>query len=304
MSGGLGAAELASIARLHIIGIAVLAAVTFSWLLTGEYRLDVAALGGLDWLLINLLNRITDLQEDLANGIPGAERVARQRRAFVGVWITLLVGSFVVGEVLHPELTGWRVIVQLIGLGYSVAIVPTPRGLRRFKDIYFLKNFMSAVLFCLTGFLYPIAAAGWRLSAPGGWAAVAALVAFFVAFELTYEILYDLRDEPGDRLAGVPTYPVVHGAARARQIIDALLVVATLCMLAGLALGVLGVREGLMLAAPPLQVLFYRPRLRRGLTSADCVALTHLGSALLAVYLLGTWAWLQAGLPDNIYLAG
>jgi 4-hydroxybenzoate polyprenyltransferase len=295
-------ADVASILRLHIIGVAMAAALVFSWLMTGELRPEIAVIGGVDWCLINLLNRITDLREDLANQIRGTEQVARHRRGFVAAWLVLFFGSFAVSLAAFPELTWLRAVVQLIGLGYSLALVPTPRGMKRFKDLYFLKNFMSAVLFVLTCFIYPLAVAGWASILPGGGGAIALLILFFVPFELTYEILYDMRDLEGDRLAGVPTYPVVHGVHRSRQIIDGLLAVAALVMAVGLASGLLGLREGLMLAAPGVQLAFYRPRYRRGLTTADCIWLTHLGTALLLFYVAGNQLWLAAGLPANIYL--
>jgi hypothetical protein len=97
---------------------------------------------------------------------------------------------------------------------------------------------------------------------------------------------------------------VVHGADVSRRIIDALLAASALVIVAGLATGVLGVREGLMLAAPGVQLAFYRPRFRRGLTRGDCIAVTHLGTALLVLFLVGTYVWARAGLPENIYLRG
>ncbi len=297
-------ADLGSILRLHIIGIAMAAALVFGWLFTGEYPWAIALVGGLDWLLINLLNRITDLEEDLANEIRGTERVARHLRGFTAAWVVIQTGSFAWTLVVFPELTWLRVVVQVIGLGYSVPLVPTLRGLRRFKDLYFFKNFMSAALFVLTVFIYPLAVNAWTVAHPGGWAAVALLAAFFVAFEITYEILYDLRDLEGDRLAKVPTYPVVHGAERSRQIIDGLLALSVVILAAGVLGGLVGLKEGLMLAAPAVQLAFYRPRFRRGLTRADCINLTHLGTALLLFYLLGTRLWAAAGLPDNVFLVG
>ena len=297
-----GLAEFASILRLHIIGVAIAACVVFCWLMTGTHMVDVALLGGVDWCLINLLNRITDLKEDLANDIRGTERVAAHQRAFWVGWVALFAGSFAISLTLYPQLTWLRIAVQLIGLGYSIALVPTPRGFKRFKDLYFLKNFMSAVLFVLTCFAYPLAMAGWETIMPGGYAAIAMLVLFFVPFELTYEILYDMRDLEGDKLAGVPTYPVAHGLHRSRQIIDALLAASASVLVAGVLTGVLGLREGLMLAAPAIQLAFYRPRYRRGMTRADCIWLMHLGTGLLLFYVVGNTLWLRAGLPANIML--
>lgn len=293
-------ADALAIARYHILLVAMAACVVFGWLMTGRYLPMVALVVGLDWFLINLMNRITDIDEDLKNGIRGTERVARGKRLLTVASVLLMGGSFVATHLVWPGLTPFRIAVQIIGLAYNYDIVPTPRGLSRLKEIYFLKNFGSSVLFVLTCFVYPL------VTNPGArvmpWSGIVCLALFFVPFELTYEILYDLRDLEGDRQEGIPTYPVVHGALRARQIIDGLLVGAAAILAAGIATGALGVREGLMLVAPASQLAFYRPRYRRGLTAHDCIVLTHLGTAQLVLYLIGTALWKRAGLPENVFL--
>jgi len=293
-------ADALAIARYHIVLVAMAASVVFGWLMTGLYLFAVALVVGLDWFLINLLNRVTDIEEDLKNGIRGTERVAARKRLLTAGSFVLMLGSIALTHFIWPALTPYRLVVQLIGLAYNYNIVPTPRGLSRLKEIYFFKNFGSSILFVLTCFAYPLVASG----APRvmGWAGIVALALFFVPFELTYEILYDFRDLEGDRQEGIPTYPVVHGPARARQIIDGLLLGSSLVLAFAILGGALGVREGLMLAAPILQFAFYRPRLRRGLTPRDCIVLTHLGTAQLLLYLVGTASWLRAGLPANIFL--
>lgn len=293
-------ADALSIARYHILLIAMAAQVVFGWLMTGKYLWWLAPVVGLDWFLINLLNRATDIEEDLRNGIPGTERVARRKVLLTWGCFGLMSSSFVVTHLLWPGLTPYRAAVQLIGLGYNYRIVPTLHGLSRFKEIYFLKNFGSAVIFVLTGFVYPLAVDPSARTM--SWPAIAVLAAFFVAFEITYEILYDLRDIDGDKALRVPTYPVVHGPERSRQIIDALLVTSLVVLIGGLLSGVIGVREGLMIAAPVMQLVLYRPRYCRGLTSRDCILLTHWGTAQLLLYLAGTAMWARAGLPANIYL--
>lgn len=294
--------DLGSLLRFHIVLIAMTATVVFGWLMHGELALGAALVAGLDWMVINLLNRATDIDEDLANGIPATGLVARHRRAFEWGTLGALAVSFPLLWLWAPVLLPLRLAVQAIGVAYSYRLVPTPSGWKRFKELYFFKNFMSAGLFVFTCFGYPLALYGAPTGLPGGWGAAVLLMVFFVAFELTYEILYDLRDLDGDRAAGVPTYPVVHGPERARQIIDGLLGGSALVLAAGLALGLLGLREGLMLAAPAVQLAFYRPRVRRGLRRADCIWLTHLGTALLLFYLAGNVLWLQAGLPANFTL--
>ncbi|MSP62829.1 MAG: hypothetical protein EXR72_21350 [Myxococcales bacterium] len=293
-------ADALAIARYHIVLVAAAGTLVFGWLITGHRPWAIAALCGFDWFLINLMNRITDLDEDLRNGIPGTARVAERRRLLTVAAGLLLFGSFAVTHLVWPALTPWRLAVQAIGLGYNYRLVPTGRGWSRFKEIYFLKNFGSAVLFVLTCFAYPLAAdPGARALS---WPAIACLALFFIPFELTYEILYDLRDLPGDRAENIPTYPVVHGPARARRIIDALLLAAALVLAAGLLTRTIGLREGLLVVAPATQLAFYRPRFRRGLTSFDCILLTHLGTAQLLGFLAGTALWERLGLPPNIYL--
>ncbi len=292
--------DVLAIARYHIVLIAMAASVVFGWLMTGRYLWFVAPIVAVDWFLINLINRVTDIEEDLKNQIAGTERVARRKRALTIGSFALMAGSFVVTHLLWPQLTPYRIAVQVIGLGYNYDIVPTPGGWSRFKEIYFLKNFGSSVLFVLTCFVYPLVVdPGARVMS---WPAVCVLAGFFVPFELTYEILYDLRDLEGDRAEGVPTYPVVHGPERARQIIDGLLIGSALVLVGGIVTATIGMREGLMLAAPAIQLLFYRPRYRRGLTARDCIWLTHLGTGLLLFYLAGTAVWLWAGLPANLTL--
>ena len=298
--------DVASILRLHIIAIAVTAALVFGKVLTGELWLGVALLGGLDWLLINLLNRVSDVEEDQANKIRGTERLVGRHGLVLSIWVGLLVGSMVVGHLVAPELTWLRGLVQLVGIGYSYRIVPAPTSkgvaLKRFKDLYFLKNFMSAMLFVATCLFYPVLTAGHF--APGyGWSSLLGLALFFVPFEITYEILYDLRDLEGDRLANVPTYPVVHGAAVSSKIIDALLALASVALITSVVYGLLSVRELLMLVAVLVQHTFYQPRFRRGLTTRDCIQLTWLGAALLLVWLGGTALWEAAGLPVNVWLS-
>jgi 4-hydroxybenzoate polyprenyltransferase len=292
-------ADALAIARHHIVLVAMAASVVFGWLMTGQRPWALAPIVGLDWFLINLVNRVTDIDEDQRNGIAGTGLVARHRVALTWLSFALMVGSLAAVQLVWPALLPYRVAVHLIGLGYNYDLVPTPRGLSRFKEIYFLKNFGSSVLFVLTCFAYPLALGAPRTMS---WGAIACLVLFFVPFELTYEILYDLRDLEGDRAEGIPTYPVVHGPERARQIIDALLLASALALLCGVGARLLGLREALMLAAPASQLAFYRPRLRRGLSARDCIVLTHLGTAELALFLAGTAIWRAAGLPDDVFL--
>ena len=288
-----------SIARYHIVLIAMTASLVFGWLTTGRYGWLLACVVGLDWFLINLFNKVTDVEEDLKNGIPGTERVLARKKLLTALCFALLVGSFA-SHVVFPQLTPWRVLVQLIGLAYSYKLIPTPSGMKRIKELYFFKNFGSAFLFILTCLVYPISNNDYTVTV--SWSYVAALALFFVPFEVSYEILYDFRDLEGDAQEGIPTFPVVHGSATAKKLIDALLALSVTTILIALMTGIFGLRELLFVVAPIAQLFFYRPRLLRGLTSNDCIVLTHLGSAQLILFVVGTTLWLDAGLPANIFL--
>jgi 4-hydroxybenzoate polyprenyltransferase len=291
-------AELVAIARPHILGVAMTAMLMFGWLTTGRYLFWLMPVVCADWFFVNLLNRVTDVAEDARNGIVGTAMVARHRRAFTVLAFAAPLGSLVVTHFVAPWLTPPRLVVMLLGLGYSYRIVPTPRGFRRIKEIYAAKNLGSALIFVLTGFVYPLSVAERIVP----MSTVLALAFFFVPFEVTFEILYDLRDIEGDIAERVPTFPVIHGKDVARRIIDALLAISGAVLAVGVATSTLGLREALMIAAPVGQRFFYRPRFLRGITARDCIVLTHLATGELVLFLFGTAAWLRAGLPANLFL--
>lgn len=284
----------ASISRLHIVAIAALGTFTFGWLFTGRYLWALAAVCALDWFIVNLLNRVVDLAEDRVNRITGVAFVDAHRQAIAIAGFALLVGSIVAGAFLVPELTWLRLGFHALGLAYNWPVLP---GRRRIKQLYFFKNTASAAGFVITVFLFPLATIGWgdptRL-APGITSATLWLSGlFFVLFELSYEVIYDLRDEPGDRAAGVMTYPVVHGVAGATRIVDGLVLGSAVALAVGFAAGLVPWRIFVMTLAPLVNLVYYKRALARGITSADCIRLTWIGAGLLVAYHL----WVAVGLP-------
>lgn len=180
--------DLASALRLHIVAIAVCATVVFGYLFKGAYPVGLALLCGFDWCIVNLLNRATDIEEDRLNGIAATELVARYARPLVTVCLAALGLSLAWGFAALPlSLAVVRVVFHALGLGYSYRLVPTARGWKRFKDLYVLKNSMSAVMFILSVGLYPLLG----IAAPPtlGVAGIVAVLAFFFLFEHTFEVL-------------------------------------------------------------------------------------------------------------------
>ncbi|MBW2458773.1 MAG: UbiA family prenyltransferase [Deltaproteobacteria bacterium] len=288
-------ALLASVSRLHIVAIAACGTFTFGWLFTGLYPWLLAGVCALDWFLVNLLNRVVDLKEDQANAITGTDFVARHRRAVLVVGFGLLASSLVVVHLVASPITPLRIAYHLLGFAYNWPILP---GRRRIKQLYFWKNTASATGFMLTVFGYPLALAGWGLdgsSWPPGITLGTILFSagFFFLFELSYEVIYDLRDAPGDALAAVRSYAVVHGQRGAVRIIDGLVAGSLAFLVVGYLVEALPWRIFIMFAAPLVQLVVYKRALRRGITARDCIGLTWLGAALLVTYHL----WVVAGLP-------
>lgn len=283
-----------SIGRFHIVAIAALAAFTFGWLFSGRHVLWLAAVVALDWYLVNLLNRVVDLREDQINGIAGTAFVARRQRPITWIGGAILVASFPVIHWFAPALTPWRLGYHALGLAYNYPLLPTRA--RRLKATYGLKNVASAGGFMITVFAYPLAAlAPDRVFGPAA-AGVAALALFFFCFELAYEVVYDLRDVRGDASEGVPTFPVIHGIAWACRLIDGLLATSVAVLVGAYLVGVVGWREVVMAVAPVFLFVFYRARLPRGITSADCISATAVGAGMLLAYN----AWIMAGLPLDL----
>ena len=281
--------RLLTVGRLHITAIAALGTLTFGWLFTGTRPWLLAAVCALDWYLVNLLNRVVDLEEDRLNRITGTDFVARHQRTIRRGGFVTLAASLLLLHPLLGAVTGLRVAYHALGLAYNWPLLP---GGRRIKELYFWKNTASAMGFLITVFGYPLI--GGHPFPPGiGVATVVISMVFFTLFELSYEVIYDLRDVAGDRSAGVRTYPVVHGVAAAVRIVDGLLLASLGLLVAGWIGGLVPWRITVMGAGPLLQFVLYKRALARGISSRDCLRITWLGAGLLVAYHL----WVVAGLP-------
>lgn len=279
-------ALVASIARLHIVAIGAMGALTFGFVFTGERPWLVAGLAALDWFVVNLLNRVVDLREDTANGIRGADVVARHRVLVLTVGVAVLLASLVATAVLAPLLLLPRLAFHALGFAYNWPL----SGGRRLKQRYFWKNTASATGFVLTCFAAPLLAAHQLITST---TAIAATAVFFVLFELSYEVLYDLRDVEGDRLADVRSYPVVHGIDGGWRIAFGLMAASCAAVFSAFALGLVPWRVAIMGTAPLIQLAWSARVRRRGITSKDCIGITWIGVALLA----GWHVWEALGLP-------
>jgi 4-hydroxybenzoate polyprenyltransferase len=285
----------ASVGRLHITFIAALGTFTFGWLFMGKYPWFLTGVCALDWYFVNLFNRIVDLKEDEVNEIRGTDFVVRHRRFLLGLCFALLLVSFVVVHLLNPAITPLRVTCHLMGLFYNWPLLP---GRRRLKQQYFWKNTTSALGFLFTVLGYPLATLAWEKGLqhfPPGitWVTVVFSALFLFLFVLSYEVIYDLRDVQGDTLAGIRTYPVVHGERTAIHMVDGLLFSSMVVLAVGYLSSFVPWRIFIMAAAPVIQYVAYKRALRRGISAKDCIVLTWIGAVLFIIYHL----WVLADLP-------
>lgn len=278
-------AALLPLARPHIVAIAALGTLTFGRFLSGELLVGLATVAALDWFLVNVVNRAVDLAEDRENDVPGVAFLAAHRARVAQVAVGALALSLLLTHLLAPALTPWRLGYHALGAAYNFPLLG-----RRLKRVYGVKNVVSAAGFLITAFAYPLAIAGATIDVR----AVAALAVFFFLFELSYELVYDLRDTDGDRVAGVPTLPAVHGPVVAGRVIDLLATMSIGVLVGSTVSGRLAWGHAVLGVAPALQMLLVRIwRDQGGPTDADCVRLTWLGAAMLAVH----QGWLLLGLP-------
>lgn len=284
---------LASIARLHIVAIGALGTFTWGWALTGVYAPLLALFSACDWSVVNLLNRVVDLDEDLKNGIVGAEVVARNRRRTVQVGLVVLGLSLAASAAFAPITLLPRLAFHVLGVFYNWRLLPLPSGRRRIKELAFWKNTASATGFLLTCFAMPLCVSPLAPDVTVVAVVVAAL--FFMLFEVSYEVLYDLRDIEGDRHVGVKTWPVLLGPRGGAAVAVGQMVAAVVVAVVGFVVGILPWHLAVMGAAPLIQLAIVAPRLPDRITSRVCVGVTWLGAFLLAAY----HAWEALGLPGS-----
>lgn len=283
---------LASLSRFHIIFIAIGGSLVFGWLLTGSFQPALAALVGIDWFLVNFVNRVVDQKEDRVNRISQTDFAGRHGRGMLLAALLIFSASFSVHLFWMPLLALPRLGYHFLGLIYNFKLIPGFGGGKvRLKDLYFFKNSASCCGFLITLFAYPLVAGNL---APGVTALyVIVLAAFFALFELSFEAIYDMRDLAGDRAAGVASYPVIHGEAWTARLVILLNLAAIYVLLLAAAFQVIAWKEFIMSAACALQLAIFIRASRRGVNTTDCICITWIFAAQLAAYCI----WIMLGLP-------
>jgi len=206
-----------------------------------------------DWFLVNFCNTAADWKEDSFNNVEFSQLAKRNQSMIKWVCLVLTLVSFLIHTVIFPNLLWMRIVGHLLGIMYNFPVLP---GGKRLKQLYMLKNLSSCMGFLITLFGYPLSCLPLREDVSLYYIIV--LIGFFAPLEISFEIIYDLRDEKGDKLAGIQSFPVANGIAWSKRAVIMLDIISICVMLLGLALEIVIWKDGVMLCGVVLQlILFY-----------------------------------------------
>ena len=155
------------------------------------------------------LNRLFRFRGRTASISPRDARDAEENKGTILAIVIGCVVAILVLAFLYSGITGYLMILFLLGLGYLYS-VPTIGGQpkRRLKDLFIGKNLAPAVGTAATVCLYPAINAGRDPDFE-----VVALFAAVLGGSFLLEIICDVRDYSGDKRQNIQSDP---GAARPR----------------------------------------------------------------------------------------
>jgi len=141
-------------------------------------------------------------------------------------YILILLSVVIVSiQLCYMPIRTWLVFipVAILAAGYTFSIIPTPSGMKRLRDIYWLKTFWIAFVFSsLTTFLPVIFS-----EPPAAIFQPEVLFVFVRGFLFLFAICipFDIRDMRFDKKKGVITLPVRFGAGASVFIAISLLLI-------------------------------------------------------------------------------
>lgn len=177
---------------------------TPSW--TAAPSITLAGLG------LYQLNRVYDVVEDEVNDPSAYARISASRTSTRNLAVAAVLASVVTSSLLGSGLaTALLSVTLLLGIAYSVPLITRDGAKpRRLKEVMGLKNAVPAVVWAVTTVLYP-ATSHAGVQVPQLLLAVTGLACLV----FTVEVAWDVRDMPGDRVAGIETLASAFGAGRA-----------------------------------------------------------------------------------------
>lgn len=197
------------------MGMQGIGMVYISYLVQGlEPTLAVLAIMFLVPFSVYNMNRKTDEEEDSVNHPERFRFTSRflkplEYGAYAAYALAVLIAvPFGIGAVLVT-------LVPLIaGVLYSVPMLPSCLGYRRFKEIPVMKNLTVCISWATILVLLPCVVAGTPFTL-----ATVLLFVFFFSYVFIASAMPDMRDTEGDALSGVRTIPVLIGIDRTKRLL-------------------------------------------------------------------------------------
>ncbi|MCW4006048.1 MAG: UbiA family prenyltransferase [Candidatus Bathyarchaeota archaeon] len=179
--------------------------VLFGYLLYGtqiNYAILVAA--SLAVFAIYNLNKATDKVEDAINR---PEAASRSTKHYVTSAAVSLSASLAIGAFINPIAFAILIVPILVGLLYSIKIIP---GVPRLKELTGAKSFVVAFSWSIYGTFLPVVL---QAADPSK---ITLVFSYIFMQVLVNTILFDVLDTKGDAISGVKTIPLALGKAKTR----------------------------------------------------------------------------------------
>lgn len=209
--------RLALSLRLHVAAMPAVLTLFFADVLGFSVDVRYYLIVTLNTLAGYWANMLTDVTEDNANGRLSSVVVARHPRGF------RLLTALAFGVALLLSIpSGWGFVVYGFVLNLLGFLYSQPVASFRIKRRLVLKNVYPALFWSVSLLVGPFVYAHRALNL-----AMLYAVAAVFCWAAYVELMWDVRDAPGDRLAGVDSIPLMWGTAVTERILQVLNVAAS-----------------------------------------------------------------------------
>ncbi len=188
----------------------------------------------------NVINDIWDYESDLVNKPRRPLASGRvSKRASLNFYFSLVLISLVLAEILGWVILGIIILTHLLLLIYSIGL----------KKIPLLGNFVVSFL---TGFVFIF---GGIIAGNIYEAVIPAVFAFLINF--AREGIKTMEDIPGDKIAGILTFPQLYGLDFSKKLVSAFLLLLVLFTFVPFLKGYYGIEYFLIIMAVVDPLLIY-----------------------------------------------
>ncbi len=186
---------------------------------------------------IHVLNHYTDREYAQYKESYKLNVLEKHKVELVTMGLAAAGAGVVLSGLISPVALGLMVFATLMGLTYSLPIVPKKIaaviGVRRVRDLPMSKNLGTALGWCLMIVVLPVLELGRRVEP------LPTLAVFAFAFAVVFarSTLLDLRDVQGDMMIGIETIPIIFGEKKTKLLLAMVVLASTALVALGSAVG-------------------------------------------------------------------